>query len=124
MDGSGGFTPGRFARLVKPHLGPKAVGPSDLPPWEAVKIIGKLGRQARWQDALALFWLHRNMDYDTRVWNALISACARGQQSWQAAVGLLECLEGDPYCDADLFSFSSSSESSKRWPRQYSRCCK
>ena len=114
MDGSVGFTPGRFARLVKPHLGPKAVGPSDLPPWEAVKIIGNLGRQARWQDALALFWLHRNMDYDTRVWNALISACARGQQSWQAAVGLLECLVGDPYCDADLFSFASSIESSKR----------
>ena len=74
---------GRFSRLVTPHLkddgapgrgtGPQGVQRAkvqvrgDVPPWEAVKIIGSLGRETKWQDALALFWpLHRKMSYNTR----------------------------------------------------------
>eukprot|EP00435_Cladocopium_sp_Y103_P052270 s1114_g16.t1 len=117
---------GRFSRLVTPHLkedgapGPLGTGPQgvqraklqvrgDVPPWEAVKIISSLGRETKWQDALALFWpLHRKMAYNTRVWNAVISACASGgRQSWEAALGVLERLEADPYCDADVFSYNA-----------------
>lgn len=114
---------GRFSRLVTPHLkedgngsprGPPGSGPQgvrakvlgDVSPWEAVKLISSLGRETKWQDALALFWpLHRKMAYNTRVWNAVISACASGgSRSWEAALSVLERLEADPYCDADVFS--------------------
>lgn len=122
MNGDGlGPPDGRFSRLVAPHRdgsrGSQAQGvkrkralqsrsyPDNLPPWEAVKIIGDLGRETKWQDALALFWpLHRKMAYNTRVWNAMISACAGKGRSWEAALGLLERLEVDPHLDADVVS--------------------
>ena len=101
---------GRFSSLVTSHLKedgsrsrPRRV--EELPPKEAVKTISNLGKEQKWQDALDLFW-HRKT-YNTRVWNAMLCACAGANtrsRAWEVALGLLERLEADPYCDADVVS--------------------
>eukprot|EP00439_Symbiodinium_sp_Y106_P043885 s1738_g5.t1 len=108
-------TPGRFSRLLAPHLAshnaPSPASPEPLPPpWKAVRIISDLGRAHKWQEAVGLFWELKaaKLQANTIVWNSVVSACGAGQgHGWRVAIELLSLLENDQEWRPDTITYNN-----------------
>ncbi|CAJ1340837.1 unnamed protein product [Effrenium voratum] len=96
-----GPAPGRFARLVGPLLD----GAQRPDAQEAAKVITSLGRAQRWQEALASF-LPWQASAKSIVWNSVISACTNHRTGWQVGLALLDLLERDSNCKANVVSYN------------------